>query len=167
MPPWITGARPCATFHPWYRRPGILPSPGSKSRTDPVTKAVGYDKAAMVFHMLHQEVGEATFWRSHAGSLRQFLFKKASWQDLQNIFERQAGRSPWMLFFRQWIDRPGMPRRLDWRMSGGFRVRPAIGQAAVSFREKPYYRGRAGVGRSHRAGFGQKGDNRVGKANGF
>jgi hypothetical protein len=109
-----------------------------QSRTDPVTKAVGYDKAAMVFHMLHQEVGEAVFWRALRDLYRQFLYKKASWQDLQNIFERQAGRSL-DAFFRQWVDRPGAPqiRLADVRRvpgKTGYRTSGRVVQ------EKPYYR---------------------------
>lgn len=109
-----------------------------QSRTDPVTKAVGYDKAAMVFHMLHRKVGEATFWSSLRDLYRQFLFKHASWKDLQTIFESQTGRSL-DAFFRQWIDRPGTPqiRLADVRRvpgKTGYRTSGRVVQ------EKPYYR---------------------------
>jgi hypothetical protein len=33
------------------------------SRVDPATKAVGYDKAAMFFHMLRNKVGDKIFWK--------------------------------------------------------------------------------------------------------
>lgn len=108
-----------------------------RSRMDPATKAVGYDKAAMVFHMLHQEVGEAAFWSALRDLYRQFLFKRASWRDLQKIFERQSGRSL-DAFFQQWIDRPGAPQiRLE-NVSqrpgeAGYRTSGRIVQ------EKPYF----------------------------
>ncbi|WP_372679342.1 M1 family metallopeptidase [Desulfosarcina sp.] len=77
-----------------------------RSRTDPVTKAVGYDKSTMVFHMLRREVGEDAFWASLRHLYGQFRFKHASWKDLQERFEAQAGR-PLDTFFRQWVYRPG------------------------------------------------------------
>jgi hypothetical protein len=108
-----------------------------QSRTDPVTKAVGYDKATMVFHMLHQEMGDAPFWRSLRDLYRQFLFKKASWQDIQKVFEGQAGRSL-DAFFRQWIDQPGAPQM---RLADVQRVPGKIGYRTIGriVQKKPYY----------------------------
>ncbi|MBR9987398.1 MAG: M1 family peptidase, partial [Desulfosarcina sp.] len=80
-----------------------------RSRTDPVTKAVGYDKSAMVFHMLRREVGEDAFWASLRDLYGQFRFRHASWKDLQDRFETRAGRSL-DSFFRQWVYRPGAPQ---------------------------------------------------------
>ncbi len=107
------------------------------SRTDPATKAVGYDKSAMVFHMLRQEVGDAAFWAALRDLYKQFLFKRASWQDLQQIFARHAGRSL-DGFFRQWIERPGAPQiRLEKVRQGsddnGYRTTGRLVQ------KKPYY----------------------------
>ena len=79
------------------------------SRTDPVTKAVGYDKSTMVFHMLRKEMGEDAFWASLRHLYEQFRFKHASWKDLQAHFEKQAGRSL-DSFFRQWVYRKGAPQ---------------------------------------------------------
>ncbi|WP_155317247.1 M1 family metallopeptidase [Desulfosarcina alkanivorans] len=108
-----------------------------RSRTDPVTKAVGYDKAAMVFHMLHQKLGDAAFWNALRDLYRQFLFQHASWQDLQKIFERQAGR-PLEAFFRQWVDRPGAPQiqLKGTRQIAGDGSYRTIGRIV---QEKPYY----------------------------
>lgn len=80
-----------------------------RNRTDPATKAVGYDKSAMVFHMLRKEVGEAAFWAALRDLYGQFRFKHASWKNLQERFEKQTGRSL-DLFFRQWVYRQGAPQ---------------------------------------------------------
>lgn len=80
-----------------------------RSRTDPATKAVGYDKAAMVFHMLRQAIGDTVFWDALRDFYARFQFKRASWQDLQQIFEKHAGQSL-DEFFQQWITRAGAPR---------------------------------------------------------
>ncbi len=81
-------------------------------RKDRVTKVVGYDKSAMVFHMLRQILGEEVFW----GALREVfadkLFQRASWEDFRIAFERRAGYGPCCTlvnFFDQWVYRAGAP----------------------------------------------------------
>jgi hypothetical protein len=79
------------------------------SRTDPMTKAVGYDKGAMVFHMLRREVGEEAFWAALRDLFASHLFRPASWADIRQAVEARSGRSlGW--FFDQWVQRPGAPR---------------------------------------------------------
>jgi hypothetical protein len=115
-----------------------FPLSNFKSRTDPLTKAVGYDKAAMVFHMLRREVGEDNFWGSLRDIYRDHLFRTASWQDLQKAFEERAGRSlEW--FFEQWVRRPGAPQpRLEevavQAAGGAFQLAGRLSQ------EKPLFR---------------------------
>ncbi len=109
-----------------------------RSRTNSVTKAIGYDKAAMVFHMLRREVGETAFWGGLRDLYRQYLFRQASWSDLEQVFEGRADR-PLGPFFKQWVDRPGAPqlrlaavRREERR--DGYHVTGRLVQ------EKPYFR---------------------------
>ncbi|MCB2148805.1 MAG: M1 family peptidase [Deltaproteobacteria bacterium] len=108
-----------------------------QSRTDPATKAVGYDKSAMVFHMLRKEVGDAAFWAALRDLYRGFLFQRASWQDLRQIFENRAGRSL-TVFFRQWVEQPGAPqiRLEDVRREAGSHGYRTSGRLA---QKKPYY----------------------------
>jgi len=88
-----------------------------RSRTDPASKAIGYDKAAMVFHMLRQRVGEEGFWTVLQEVYRSRKFETISWKDWQEAFERQSG-SDLTQFFQQWIFRPGAPvMRLELRSS--------------------------------------------------
>jgi hypothetical protein len=79
------------------------------SRTDPLTKAIGYDKGTMVFHMLRKTVGEESFWSGLRDLSRERLFRKTSWKDLQETFEKRANRSL-QEFFVQWVYREGAPR---------------------------------------------------------
>jgi hypothetical protein len=108
-----------------------------QSRTDPATKAVGYDNSTMVFHMLRQKVGDAAFWAALQDIYQEFLFERASWRDLQHIFERRAGRSL-DLFFRQWIDRPGAPQM---RLENVLREDGDQGYRTIGHlvQEKPYF----------------------------
>ena len=78
------------------------------ARTDPVSKTIGYDKGAMVFHMLRRHIGDAAFWAALRDVYRDRRFESTAWGDLQRAFERRAGESlGW--FFRQWVDRDGAP----------------------------------------------------------
>jgi hypothetical protein len=79
------------------------------SRYDPISKAIGYDKGAMVFHMIRQRVGEAAFWKALRDVYRQRLFQKTAWSDLQKAFEAR-GQISLQSFFDQWIHRKSAPK---------------------------------------------------------
>jgi hypothetical protein len=80
-----------------------------QSRFDPTTKTIGYDKGAMVFHMLRRHMGEDAFWGALKDLYRERLFKTTSWHDMQKIFESRAQRSL-ADFFDQWVFRKGAPQ---------------------------------------------------------
>ncbi len=97
-------------------------------RYNPVSKAVGYDKGAMVFHMIRGKLGEEAFWNALRDVYRDRLFQKTSWSDLQQAFEAR-GQHSLKEFFDQWIHRKNAPRfsmenvQLDpsagkWKVSG-------------------------------------------------
>jgi hypothetical protein len=74
---------------------------------------VGYDKAAMVFHMLRRELGENVFWEALSEIYSGKLFTPVSWKDLHHGFEaRVSGNLELDLeaFFNQWITRSGAPQ---------------------------------------------------------
>ena len=80
-----------------------------RSRYDPVSKTVGYDKTAMVFHMIRQIVGDEAFWGTLRDIYRDRLFRQTSWADLQHAFETR-GKVSLQVFFDQWIYRRGAPQ---------------------------------------------------------
>ena len=78
-----------------------------QARTDFSSKAIGYGKAAMVFHMLKTLIGERAFYDSLKYFTAEMRFKKASWEDLQRAFEKNSAKDlSW--FFNQWTDRKGL-----------------------------------------------------------
>jgi uncharacterized iron-regulated protein len=79
-----------------------------KARTDRATKAVGYGKGTMVFHMLRQEVGEDAFFKGLRLLVGQYRFRRAGWSDLQAVFEQSSGKEL-SAFFRQWLERTDIP----------------------------------------------------------
>ncbi|MGD8991314.1 MAG: M1 family aminopeptidase, partial [Desulfobacterales bacterium] len=80
-----------------------------QSRHSPTTKTIGYDKGAMVFHMLRRQLGDDAFWGALKDLYRDRLFKPTSWIDLRKAFEVRAKRSL-AKFFDQWVFRKGAPQ---------------------------------------------------------
>ena len=77
-------------------------------KQDERDNAIGYQKAAMVFHLLRQEVGEEPFWRSLKSLVAQYRGRHADWHDVERVFTETAGRDlRW--FFSQWIEESGAP----------------------------------------------------------
>jgi len=78
-----------------------------KGRKDPASRAIGYGKGAMVFHMLHTQIGEEKFNAALAAIIRQHQHQRASWDDLRAAFELQT-RKDLAPFFKQWVDEKGI-----------------------------------------------------------
>lgn len=107
-------------------------------RHDPVSRAVGYDKAMMVFHMLNRRVGEEAFW----GALRDLFaarrFEPTGWDHIREAFERRAGVEL-AGFFEQWVGRRGAPEielqqvERAGQKGDGWRVSGRLVQSGVPF----------------------------------
>jgi len=78
------------------------------SRTHSASKIVGYNKAAMFFFMLRDQLGEAVFQRGLMGLWTTRKFMITSWQDVQKLFEMISGQNL-QPFFTQWLERTGAP----------------------------------------------------------
>jgi hypothetical protein len=93
-----------------YVRPDQdYPISGFMQKTDEKDNAIGYQKTAMVFHMLRREVGDAAFWAALKDLTAQRIGAYADWADIEAMFGARHGRDlRW--FFAQWVERPGAPR---------------------------------------------------------
>lgn len=82
-----------------------------EGRVSPATRAVGYGKAAFVFHMIRQRLGDETFWKCLRRIYKERLFVKTSWEDFRNVFVSTGGWNPKEAnqFFDQWVARSGAP----------------------------------------------------------
>lgn len=70
--------------------------------------AVGYQKTALVFHMLRQEIGDQAFFQGVRHIVQEGTGRYVEWPDLENIFSAVSGRNlNW--FFTQWVDQAGAP----------------------------------------------------------
>ena len=77
-------------------------------RFDAASRSIGYGKAAMVFHMLRETLGDEAFFGGLKSLLRQKPFQRVSWEDFKNVFQEQTAKrlAP---FFSQWLERKGLP----------------------------------------------------------
>ncbi|MBI5886931.1 MAG: hypothetical protein HZB85_10185 [Deltaproteobacteria bacterium] len=102
--------------------------------TEPISRAIGYNKGAMLFVMLRDEIGADAFSTGLKAFYSEFRFKNASWADIRQAFEKASGQDlGW--FFSQWLDKPGGPAVsiegpvLKWPKGANYLVQFTIRQA--------------------------------------
>lgn len=86
-----------------------FPLSGFNSRVDPASRAIGYGKGAMVFHMIRNEIGDRAFFGALREICRERLYRSATWSDFVRAFSHSSGRDL-SSFMKQWLTRPGGPR---------------------------------------------------------
>ncbi len=102
-------------------------------RTDRASKAVGYGKAAMLFHMLRRLTGDDIFFKAISEFSLKYRFKTASWKDIEDLFSR-LDHMDLSSFFSQWLDRSDIPvirvkeASAEQDKEGGFRLQLKIKQ---------------------------------------
>jgi len=79
-----------------------------RERHNPVTRAVGYGKTLMFFHMLRLELGDEQFIDALRTFYQENLFKRVSFSVLADTFSRVAG-SDLRPLFMQWVQQAGAP----------------------------------------------------------
>lgn len=72
------------------------------------TRAVGYNKAALVFHMLRLRLGDDNFFKSLKQFINTFRFKEAGWRDINDVFITVTNTNL-NDFLQQWLRRKGAP----------------------------------------------------------
>jgi len=77
------------------------------ARTHGIDQAIGYGKAAMVFLMLRDRIGEPAFDRGIRRFWQTQRFRSADWADLRVAFEAESGQQL-ERFFEQWLERAGL-----------------------------------------------------------
>lgn len=77
-------------------------------KSDQRDNAIGYQKAAMLFHMLRHEIGDEAFWSGIRKLVADYGGSYATWRDLERVFT-EAGRTNLRWFFEQWVERAGAP----------------------------------------------------------
>ena len=78
-------------------------------RSDPASRAIGYGKGAMIFHMVRRLIGDEAFFAALRDLCRERLYREAAWSDFTRAFSRASGRDLAPLM-KQWLERKGGPR---------------------------------------------------------
>ncbi len=79
-----------------------------KSRHSGATRAVGYGKSMMVFHMVDRLIGREAFLAALRQVAADHQYLPATWTDFLDAFTRAGGRD--LGFFKaQWLERTGAP----------------------------------------------------------
>ena len=80
-----------------------------KARHSGATRAVGYGKSMMVFHMIERLIGHDTFLAALQQVARDHQFRPATWSDFFAVFEAASGQDL-STFREQWLTRTGAAR---------------------------------------------------------
>ncbi len=85
-----------------------------------------YQKGGWVLHMLRRLIGDDAFWRGIRAYYRRYENQNASTDEFRHMMEQASGNDlAW--FFRQWLNRSGVPR-----LEGTWRYDAARKQVEVS-----------------------------------
>ena len=95
-------------YQSYVNKDNVFPLSEFMGRTDFSSKAIGYDKAAMVFHMLESYIGKDVFRQALRHFITANAFRQASWSDLQSSVETTSGIGL-ADFFDQWLNRTTVP----------------------------------------------------------
>lgn len=79
------------------------------SRNDRASQAIGYGKAAMLFHMLRAEVGDDIFWATLKQIATKEMFVTIGWNRFTSYFSEASGQDL-QQFFEQWVQRDTGPK---------------------------------------------------------
>lgn len=73
------------------------------------SRAVGYNKVSMIFHMLRKQLGDEIFYAALRDFYAMHKYSKAGWDDIRQSFEKVSGDTL-ETFFEQWLTRADVPR---------------------------------------------------------
>lgn len=98
----------CRKYTNYVTKKNDFPLKNFIGRRDQTTRAIGYGKTAMVFHMLRRMVGDEVFYTSLRRFYKEKIWQRAGWKDIQYVFE-DTSKMDLSWFFEQWISRAGAP----------------------------------------------------------
>lgn len=104
------------------------------ARDHGASQVIGYNKGAMLFLMLRDEIGAPAFQAGIQSFWRDQQFRVAAWSDLRAAFEAAAGRRL-DVFFRQWLERADAPQLT---LGGVQRAEDGTLNVTLSQSEPPY-----------------------------
>jgi len=79
-----------------------------KARHNAETRTIGYNKTMMIFHMIHERIGEEAFFQAWRDIYAQNRGTQVSWEKWLAAFEKTSGQDL-SYIIPQWVDRVGAP----------------------------------------------------------
>ncbi len=104
---WEYRKRMLTDYGAYVNAQNEFPLKDFRGRTDFASRAIGYGKAALVFHMLRKAAGDDKFFAALKEFVNEERFQRASWDDIKAVFEKHTGKDL-STFFKQWIDEKGL-----------------------------------------------------------
>ncbi len=95
-------------FENYVRENKVFPLIRFMERSDDASRSIGYGKSAFVFHMLRKWFGDEVFFDAIRHFVKEYAFRVATWDDIQEIFEKDTG-ADLTAFFQQWVNDVGIP----------------------------------------------------------
>jgi len=83
-----------------------FPLAGFSSRVDPPSRAIGYGKSAMLWHMLRRRVGDDAFFAALREVFREKRYQNAGWSDFSRALAKSSGQKL-DAYLAPWLERPG------------------------------------------------------------
>jgi aminopeptidase N len=113
-------------------------------RVDAASRAIGYGKGAMLFHMVRAMIGDKAFYGALRDICQERMYRAATWSDFTRAFSRRSGKDL-ASFMDQWLVRTGGPRlaladvarrrsAAGWEVSGTIVQTPPFYQLSVPLR---------------------------------
>ena len=118
--------------------------------------AIGYQKTAMIFHMLRERMGSRDFFSAIRTLVADYTGRYADWPHVQRTFEKTS-ETDLSWFFDQWIRRVGLPHlkivhaRVEPAARAGYRVKFHVTQQGPPYRLNVPVVIQLEQGREHRA----------------
>ncbi|GAB4346672.1 MAG: hypothetical protein Kow0089_24100 [Desulfobulbaceae bacterium] len=84
-------------------------NPGHSQPLARQVRAVGYDKSAMVFHMLRNKLGDDLFFAGLQKFYLENRYRRAGWEEIEDSFTSVSG-TELADFFDQWLTRWDIPK---------------------------------------------------------
>ncbi len=96
-------------YNAYVNPDNVMPVSDFYSRRDKAQSAIGYGKAAMMFHGLRKRYGDKLFFAALQEFIRRNSFREASWHNLQQAFEKVSGETLYT-YFGQWLSSEDIPK---------------------------------------------------------
>ncbi len=98
----------CRKYTSYVNEDNDFPLRDFIGRLDQSSRAIGYGKAAMVFHMMRKMIGDKSFFDALRLVYKRKIWQYTTWTDFQLAFEETSGKSL-DGYFKQWIYLKGAP----------------------------------------------------------